>query len=342
MTISSSPFGSGADGQAATLWTIENADGLSVGVTDWGATLVTVRQPDRDGRLADVVLGFDDASVYRPSKGYLGATCGRYANRIAGGRFRLAGRDYELAQNDGPNHLHGGDRGFDSRLWTARPYSEGDRTGVVFSYLSPDGEENYPGNLSVQADYALDESGRFTMDFHAETDRETVVNITNHAYWNLAGRDSGSVLNQVLVLNASSYLAVDDTAIPDGPPRTVDGGPFDFRRPKAIGADIDRVRGGYDHCMIVDGPAGTLRLAAEARDPFSGRTIRLSTDRPGVQFYSGNFLDGTPYPTHAGFCLEPQDFPDAPNRPDFPSTVLSPGDSYHHRSMVEFSVSGVD
>ena len=337
MNISNRSFGTAPNGTAATLWTIENSSGLSVSLSNWGATLVSVMQPDRNGKADDVVLGFEDASGYVKSRGYLGATCGRFANRIAEGRFSLDGKSFELACNDGSNHLHGGDEGFNVKIWDAAPYSEGDRTGVVFSYLSPDGEENYPGELKIRADYALDESGRLYMEFQAETDSPTIINITNHAYWNLSGAGSGTILEHMLRLNSSHYLPVDATSIPTGELMDVTEGPFDFRKEKSIGRDINEVPGGFDHCMVVDGKPGDIRLAAKARDPQSGRILKLYTDRPGVQFYTGNKLSGEFFPRNGGFCLEPQGFPDAPNRPGFPSAVLRPGQTYHHRSAVEFS-----
>ena len=338
MNIKSQSFGTAPNGEAASSWTITNESGLSLGLSDWGATIISVMQPDRNGVNDNVVLGFNDASRYIPTEGYQGATCGRFANRIAKGRFSLNGTVYELALNNGPNHLHGGDVGYNARIWNAEPYAEGDRAGILFSLNSPDGDENYPGNLSVTAEYALDESGRLYMDFHAETDAATIVNLTNHTYWNLAGRKSGDILNHRLTLHASRYLPVDDTAIPTGELASVEESPFDFRKEKAIGLHLGEVKGGYDHCVVIDGERGELRIAAEVLEPGSGRRLALYTDRPGVQFYSGNFLDGRSFPKHGGFCLEPQDFPDAPNQPNFPSVVLRPGDVYRHRSAVQFSV----
>ena len=336
MSISSRSFGTAPDGSAATLWTIENANGLSLSITNWGAAVVSVLQPDRNGSVDEIVLGFPDASGYLSRLGYLGATCGRFANRIAKGRFSLEGRQYELDCNNGENHLHGGDTGFDSKLWNGNPYSEGDRTGVIFRLESPDGDQGYPGNLKVSADYALDDRNRLTMEFIADTDATTIINITNHAYWNLAGRDSGDILGHELTLYCSAYLPVDDGSIPTGEKRDVTGGPFDFRMPRTIGKGISKTGTGYDHCMLVDGEAGRLRPAARAKDPVSGRVLELHTDRPGLQLYSGNFLTGEPFQAKSGFCLEPQDLPDAPNRPSFPSVVLKAGDTYRHRSLLRF------
>ncbi len=338
MNIDNQSFGTTPDGDKATLWTIGTSSGLSIGLSDWGATLASVKQPDLHGVSEEIILGFKDASRYQSSEGYLGATCGRFANRIALGKFSLEGKNYELSCNNGPNHLHGGDRGFNAYKWEAQPYSEGDRAGVVFSLISPDGDENYPGELRIQADYALDEQGRLSMNFRGETDKTTIINITNHAYWNLAGASSGSILNQKVKFHSSRYLPVDDTAIPTGEIRNVEGTAFDFRDEKTINRDMADVAGGYDHCMVIDGKIGDLRIAVEVMEKLSGRKLSLYTDRPGVQFYTGNYLHGTPYEKNGGLCLEPQDFPDAPNQPEFPSTVLHPGETYHHRSVFEFTV----
>ena len=335
MVIQKKSFGKSPDGQAATIWVIENSQGAQLGLTDWGATTAFYHLPDGEGRTVNVLLGYPDASGFTNARGYQGATCGRFANRIALGRFHLEGHDYELACNNEPNHLHGGDWGLNRRIWQAEPYTEGNRSGVVFTTTSPDGEEGYPGTLQVRADYALDEEGSIFMDFQAQTNKATPVNLTNHAYWNLAG--TGTILNHQVKFHASRYLPVDDTAIPTGEQASVEGGPFDFRQAKSIGQDIQSAPGGgYDHCIIIDGEAGELRPAVEVFEPQSGRRMILKTDRPGVQFYSGNFLDGNPFEKHAGFCLEPEDFPDAPNQPSFPSTILQPGERYHHRSIWEF------
>ncbi len=343
MTINSEPFGKSPDGNPATVWTLTNDSGLSIRLSDWGATIISVMQPDKNGTVKNVALGFGHAGAYRSEEGYLGATCGRFANRIAGGKFTLNGRKYSLFCNDGNNHLHGGEYGYNFRLWKASPYSEGDKSGVVFSYRSPDGEEGYPGNLEVRADYSLDEKNRLYMDFHAETDAPTIVNLTNHAYWNLGGAGSGSTTDHVLKLFASHYIPVDDEAIPTGAIAEVKNTAFDFRQAKTIAEDLAKVPGGFDHCWVIDGPEGKLRNAAELHHPGSGRTLLLQTDRPGVQFYSGNFLSGSTgaggavFEKHGGICLEPEDFPDAPNNPDFPSTVVYPDKPYRHRSTIDFT-----
>jgi len=330
MTINNQAFGTTPTGNNATLWTIENSSGLSLSLCDWGATIVSVKQPDKNGVSEEITLGFKEASRYVSSEGYLGATCGRFAGRIALGKFTLKNKIYELVCNDESNHLHGGERGYNARSWEVSPYSEGDRSGVVFSLTSPDGEENYPGELQVKADYSLDESGRLYMEFYGETDKTTIINITNHAYWNLGGRSSGSVLDHIIKIYASSYLPIDETSNPTGEIRSVKGTAFDFLTDRPISEE-------YDHCMVIDGENGDLRIAVEVREPKSGRKLILYTDRPGVQLYTGNYLQGKPFPRNGGFCLEPQDFPDAPNQAEFPSVVLHPGETYHHRSMIEFS-----
>lgn len=335
MTIDT--FGIAPNGDEASLYNIESPSGLGMSLTDWGATIVSVRQPDRLGNIDQITLGFSNAASYLSEKGYLGATCGRFANRIAKGRFTLEGQKYELVCNDGQNHLHGGDVGFNARLWQAEPYVEGDLQGVSFSYVSPDAEEGYPGELNVRANHALDESGRLTMEFLAESDKSTIINLTNHSYWNLAGVRSNSILNHRLLFHASHYLPVDETAIPTGEIKPVENSPFDFRSEKVIGQNISEVPGGYDHCMVIDGEDGEIKTALSLTDPESGRRLTLHTDRPGVQFYTGNFLTGTPFPENSGLCLEPQDFPDAPNKPRFPSTVLKARELYHHRSFIDFS-----
>ncbi len=337
MNITSRPFGRSCTGEDAFLWTLSHPSGLRISLSNWGATLVSVLQPDRNGQAENVILGFNDASGYTPSAGYLGAVCGRFANRIAHGRFTLNGRTFQLPCNDRGNHLHGGSRGFSFILWEAHPYTRDGGQGLLFRHTSPDGEESYPGTLEVEADYFLDSRGLLSMEFRAVTDADTIVNMTSHAYWNLAGPPFGPVTDHILTLRSSRYIPVDSLAIPLGDFHDSSGGPFDFLSGKTIGEHLARTEGGYDHCMVIDGPPGELRVAAHALHPASGRSITLSTNRPGVQFYSGNFLDGRPFGRHSGFCLEPQDFPDAPNRPEFPSVLLRPGERYRHVSTVEFS-----
>lgn len=334
MTCTKKPFGITSEGESANLWTITNTNGISLSLTNWGATIVSLYQPDKNGTLSNIVLGYSDVRAYEQGNAYLGATCGRYANRIARGVFELEGQSYALACNDAPNHLHGGNRGFDSRLWLAEAFTEADCSGVIFTLLSKDGEEGYPGELQVTARYTLDENNRIGMNFEAESDKTTIINLTNHSYWNLNG-STDSILDTLITLHAHHYLPVDETAIPMGQPAPVKGTPFDFRRQKSIRHDFNHLENGYDHCMVIDGQAGQLRIAVEAEHPENGRKLILHTDRPGLQFYTGNFLNSSPHPKHSGFCLEPQDFPDTPNRPDFPSVILKPGERYYHKSVVE-------
>ena len=334
MNISYQSFGTTPEGSKAVLWTLENSSGYSLSLTDWGATIVSVKTPDRNGRIEEITLGFKNASEYISANGYIGATCGRVANRIGKGLFTLEGKQYELICNYGNSHLHGGEKGFNERLWKAEPYSEGTLMGIVFTYISPDGEENYPGTLTVRADYALDEDGKLYMDFQAETDKTTIVNITNHAYWNLNGRKTQrpdkDIFNHILKLNSSDVLPVDNESIPTGEKNEVSGTEWDFREAKKISKE-------YDNCMIIDGSPGEIREAAQLWVPDNGRKLTLYTNRHAVQLYTGNSLNN-PFKKHDGVCLEPEDYPDAPNKKNFPSIVLKPGEIYRHRSIIEFSV----
>ncbi len=356
------PFGLLPDGRAATLFTLDDGRGLRVRLTDYGAIVVGVELSDRAGRVADVTLGFDTLAQWLHNGPYFGATIGRYANRIARGRFTLDGHTYTLATNDGRNHLHGGRQGFDQRLWTAAPEQAADRVAVRMTYRSPDGEEGYPGQLDATVVYTLTARRELRIEFSAVTDRPTVVNLAHHSYWNLAGHDSGDILGHELWLAADEYTVVDDELIPTGELRPVRGTPLDFTRPTAIGARIAQLPGGYDHNFVLreataDGqsaaPDGNPDAAVGERDrvwpaarlldPHSGRWLEVSTDQPGVQFYSGNFLDGrltgkggVRYGRHAGLCLETQRFPDSPNHPQFPSAVLRPGERYRHLMVYRF------
>lgn len=355
-TIGSTLFGHEADGRPVRLWTLDNGAGLQVRLMEHGATVVGVRAPDRAGGVGEVVLGFDTLAPYlQPAQPYLGATVGRYANRIAAGRFMLDGRLYQLARNSAGQHLHGGLRGFGQRLWRAGVQAPA-QTGaqepqLVLALDSEDGDEGYPGRLEVELRCTLTRAGELRLDYLARCDAPTVVNLTNHMYFNLAGGGGGDVLGHELQLLASRFTPVDAALIPTGELRAVDGTPMDFRQPHLIGARIAapdaqlRHAGGYDHNWVLDGPAGTLRPVARVREPASGRTLELLTTQPGLQFYSGNFLDGTlagrggaAYARHAGFCLETQHFPDSPNQPGFPSTRLDPGGVYRHTTVYRFGV----
>jgi len=352
MSVTSADYGTTPDGEKVTEFTLTNKNGLRVKLIDWGAHVTAVETPDRDGQLANITLGFDDLAGYMgPDNQHFGATVGRYANRIAKGKFTLDGQEYTLATNNGPNHLHGGDKGFDRYVWKTEKIETPASVGVKFTHASPDADEGYPGTLTATVTYSLNNDNELSMDYTATTDKPTVVNLTNHCYWNLHGAGEGTVLDQQLTLNADQYLEVDETLIPTGKKIDVAGGPFDFTKGKAIGADFAEVKGdnpngGYDHCYVVAGQPGQLRLAATAVDPASGRTMEVRTDQPGIQFYTGNFLHdqtgagGKKYPQQGAFCLETQKFPDSPNHPDFPSSELKPGETYTHRTVHKFGVAG--
>lgn len=343
MSIEKRQFGTAADRQQIDEFTLRAHGGLQVKLITYGAILTELRIPDRTGRPANVVLGFDNLAQYEQPHPYLGATIGRVANRIALGRFSLFATEYELATNNGPNHLHGGVRGFDKVTWKADLSERNGEEGVRFTYLSRDGEEGYPGNLSASVTYTLSERGELRMEYEASTDRPTPVNLTNHSYFNLAGAGSGTVLNHELLINADRYLPTDDTQIPTGELRSVKGTPMDFTRPKRIGAEIGQVSGGYDHNYVINGGGGSaLVLAAVLKDPQSGRVLEVLTTQPGVQLYTSNYLDGSikgiggPYLKHGAVCLETQHFPDSVNQPEFPSTILKAGEEYRQTTVWRF------
>ena len=340
MDLERTAFGRLSTGEEVDLFILKSRD-LSLGISSYGATLVSLRVPGKSGP-EDVLLGFSTLGPYTRKHPFLGSTVGRYANRIAGGRFNLDGKDYVLARNNGPNSLHGGLRGFDKCVWRAEAFRDKGGVFVRFSYESPDGDEGYPGTLRAAVTYGLSGDTEVSALYEAEVDAPCPVNLTNHAYFNLAGEGRGVILGHEAAIHASAYLPVDETLIPTGELKSVAGGPFDFRNPKPIGRDLEAAGGGYDHCFVVDGTPGTMRPCARVRDPASGRTLEVSTTQPGVQFYTGNFLDGIPgkrgalYGKHAGFCLETQNFPDAPNRPDFPDCVYGPGRPYRERTVYFF------
>lgn len=334
-------------------YTLKNTHGMELRVLDYGGIIVSLAVPDRTGRVDDVVLGFDRLEDYERSSPYFGAIIGRYGNRIARGRFTLDGRTYTLATNNGPNHLHGGVRGFDKVMWEVSPFERRDSSGLVLRYTSPDGEEGYPGTLRTTVTYTLTEGNELIFDYEATSDRATPVNLTQHSYFNLAGQGEGDVLGHVLTLNATSFTPVDSTLIPTGEIRGVAGTPFDFRAPTAIGARIDqgdeqlRYGGGYDHNFVLNKDRGRHAgptFAARVYEPTSGRVLEAYTTEPGLQLYSGNFLDGslrgkrgTAYVPRSGFTLETQHYPDSPNHPAFPSSILGPGAEYHSRTLLRFS-----
>ena len=342
MTTAKEPYGKTREGTGVDLYTLTNSAGMKARVMTLGATLTSVEVPDRSGKLDEVTLHMDSLADYDKGHPCFGSICGRYANRIAKAKFTLDGTPYALAANNGPNHLHGGKVGFHKRVWQAEPASGKGFVGVLLSYTSPDGEEGYPGTLAVKVQYSLTEDNRLSIDYTASADKPTVLNLTNHAYWNLAA--SGDVLGHELTIHADRYLPVDETLIPLGQLRPVQGTPMDFTTPHAIGSRIARVNRGYDHCYVLNKKLGEdLSLAARAVEPKSGRVLEVYTTEPGVQLYTANGMkltkpDGTFYGNHYGFCLECQHFPDSPNQPLFPSTVLRPGRTYKQLTVHKFSV----
>jgi aldose 1-epimerase len=346
MEVKSELFGRLADGAAVDIYTLTNRpSGIEARVMTYGATLVSLRLPDRKGEFADVLLGFDNLEGYLGTHPYFGVIVGRYANRIAKGRFTLDGVAYTLARNNNGNSLHGGLKGFDKVVWRAEPIQPADGVGVKLTYLSKDMEEGYPGNLSVTVVYLLTNTDELKVSYEAETDKKTPVNLTNHAYWNLKGEGNGDVLGHALQLGADKFTAVDSAAnlIPTGEISSVAGTPFDFTSPHLIGERIAQVEGGYDHNFVLRGGGGTLALAARVEEPGSGRAMEIYTDQPAIQLYTGNFLDGTvvgkggkAYQKHYALCLETQHFPDSPNHPNFPSTILEPGQKYHTTTVHRF------
>lgn len=348
-TITESPFGQLPDGREATLYTLTNANGMVARISNLGGVITQLHVPDRDGVMADVCFGFDDAAPYMGESHYFGALVGRYGNRIANGSFTLDGEVRHLDLNDGANHLHGGADGFHRRLWDAETFATPKSAGLILSYLSADGEQGYPGNLETTVIYELRNDNELRIAFHAITDKATPVNLTNHAYFNLAGR--GDILGHELTINADAYTPVGAGLIPSGELRAVDGSAFDFRAPHAIGARIDqndeqlRFGSGYDHNFVLNkSQPRALEVAARVVDPASGRVLEVLSQEPGIQFYSGNFLNdkisgkGRIYGHRCGFCLEPQHYPDSPNRQEFPSTILRPGEEYTSVMAYRFGI----
>jgi aldose 1-epimerase len=348
-TVMREPFGTTPDGTQVDVYTLRNTAGVEVRAITYGAIITSLRTADRRGVTGDIVLGFDTLDGYLKGHPYFGAIVGRYGNRIGGARFSLEGASYTLAANNGPNHLHGGIMGFDKFVWTAQPVSW--RNAVVFSRTSADGEEGYPGSLAVQVTYELTDRNELIVDYVATTDKPTPVNLTQHSYFNLSGDGASDILGHSLLINADRYTPVDATLIPTGELAPVEGTPFDFRIPMPIGARIDTPHPqiangqGYDHNWVLNRTGDGLQLAARVVEPTSGRSLEVSTTEPGMQFYAGNFLDGTitgkggrKYPRRSGFCLETQHFPDSPNKPAFPSTILRPGSEYRSRTVFRFGV----
>jgi aldose 1-epimerase len=356
MKISKKTFGVLASGKKVWLYTLK-AGGLTLSVSTLGAAWTSLLAPSRNNRIDDLLLGFSTLSGYVTPKNQVGATVGRFANRIGGARFTLNGQTYNLYKNDGENSLHGGRRGFDKYLWKGEAYEEKDGVFARFELRRPDGDEGYPGNLKAVVSYGLTKSQELIADYQAQVDAECPVNLTNHAYFNLAGEGRGTILAHEMQIHSKFYVGVDKNLIPTGKLLPVQGGPFDFTVRKPIGQDFEGTRGtngsklpdgedgpGYDHCYVLEGDPGKLRPCADVFEPLSGRSMRVFTTQPGVQFYTGNFLDGlagkegSVYGRHAGFCLETQHLPDSPNRKEFPSCLFGPGRDYHERSVFSFSV----
>ena len=346
VTVEKSTFGRMPDGARVDLYTLANAAGMEVRVMTYGATLVSVKVPDRGGKLDNVTLYLDTLDDYLRGHPLFGSVVGRYANRIAGAKFTLDGVEYPITPNAGKNHIHGGRSGFHKLVWKARPLRDADGAGVELSHTSPDGHEGYPGKLDVTVTYKLSPDNQLTMEYVARTDKPTVVNLTNHAYWNLAGAGSGDVLGHVLMLNADRYLPADDKKIPTGEVAAVKGTVMDFTGPKTVGSRIKQVeQENYDHCYVLNKKAGQrLSLCARVVEPKSGRVMEVFTTQPGVQLYTARWLGsrlsggGKPYGPYHGLCLETQHYPNAPNQPEFPSTVLRPGQTYRQVTVHKFSL----
>lgn len=346
--VQTQPFGTW-DGRPVSLFTLTNAHGVEVRAMNYGGIIISLRVPDRKGELGDIVLGHEDLQGYTPNPPYLGVIVGRYANRIANGRFTLDGKTYDLPKNDGPNTLHGGTTNtFDRVLWDAEPLKG--KNGVAFTYLSKDGDDGFPGNVKAKVTYTLNDANELIIDYEATTDKATPINLSQHSYFNLAGEGNGDILSHEMMINADRFTPVDKFLIPTGELRPVKGTPFDFTKPTKIGSRIDEnyeqlVLGkGYDHNFVLNRKGAGMALAARVYEPTSGRVMEVSTTQPGVQFYTGNFLDGTVTGKHGhvykhryGFCLETQHFPDSPNHPDFPNAILRPGETFHEKTVFKFS-----
>jgi aldose 1-epimerase len=339
--ITKSNYGK-VEGKDVFLYTLSAKDGTKVQITNYGGIVTSLFVPDRNGKLDDVVLGFDSLQGYLNGHPYFGCIVGRCANRIAGAEFELDGKTYQLAKNIGENHLHGGISGFDKKVWDAREITQGDEAGIELIYISPDGEEGYPGNLKVTVIYMLTPKHELKILYSAETTRPTPINLTHHGYFNLKGAGNGDILDHELLINADRYNVVNDQLLPTGELRMVTGTPMDFRQPKLIGRDMVQVEGGYDHNFALN-TDGTLVKAAVLKESSTGRWMEVYTDQPGIQLYCGNFLDGTikgkngrPYYKHYALCLETQHFPDSPNHPEFPNTILRPGNKFTSETIYKF------
>jgi aldose 1-epimerase len=350
-TVTKDAFGKTKDGKSVEIYTLTNANGLEAKIMTYGGTVVSLKVPDKDGKLGDIVLGFDNVSDYEEKSPYFGCLVGRYGNRIAKGKFTLDGKEYTLATNNDENHLHGGDKGFDKVVWDAESFAGSDNVGLKLHYLSKDMEEGYPGNLDVNVTYTLTNANELKIDYAATTDKATVCNLTNHCYYNFAGQGSGDILGHELMINADTYTPVDVGLITTGETPAVKGTPFDFTALTAIGkginADNEQIKFGlgYDHNWVLNKKGDEMSLAVKVYEPTTGRVMEIFTTEPGLQFYSGNFLDGKltgkdskVYKHRNGFCLETQHFPDSPNKPEFPTTTLLPGENYKTTTIHKFSV----
>jgi aldose 1-epimerase len=346
LNVEKTEFGKTADGQTVDVYTLKNPNGLKARIMTYGATLLGVEAPDRDGKFANVTLYLDTFDEYYRGHPLFGSIVGRYANRIEGASFKIDGREYTLAKNDGPNHIHGGRSGFQKMMWQARPASNADGAAVELSLVSPDGQEGYPGTLNVKVTYRLTADNALRMEYEATTDKPTHVNLTNHVYWNLGGAGSGDALGHLLMINADRYLVAGERKIPTGEMRDVKGTPMDFTTAQPVGSRIAQVEGGgYDHCYVLNKkPGESLVLCARVTDPKSGRTMEMFTTEPGVQLYTANGLSDRTrtkdfaYGNHHAVCLEAQHYPDSPNKPQFPTTLLTPGETYRQVTMHKFGV----
>jgi aldose 1-epimerase len=344
-SIKNDLFGKTSNGKKIESFILSNSKRVSVQLINLGATIVSLKMPDRRGQIGEVALGFDNPEQYLQEKYYFGATIGRFANRIANGLFYLDNKEYHLACNEnGVNHLHGGKRGFDKVLWESKSWQNKNKSRVSFTYISQDGEEGYPGNLSLEVTYSLNEDNELKIEYWAKTDKNTIVNLTNHSYWNLSGRLSETVLNHELTLFSNKYLPVDNNLIPTGEIRDVSGTPMDFTEPRLIGEGIGNVSGGYDHCFVINNSGNKLNLAAIVHEPKSGRTMEVLTTKPGIQFYSGNKIshvigaNRVLFHKHSGLCLESEFYPNSINVDNFPSPILYPDKEYHQVTKYRFFI----
>jgi aldose 1-epimerase len=350
-SVNKAVFGKTPEGENVDVYTLTNTEGMEVRTITFGGIITSIRVPDKTGKLGDVALGFNSLEPYLKNPPYLGAIIGRYGNRIARGSFTLDGKTYTLATNNRPNHLHGGNKGFDKVVWKAESFKSPDSVGIIFTHTSPDGDEGYPGKLSMRVTYTLNNKNEIAFDYEATTDKATPVNLTQHSYFNLAGEGNGDILGHVMTIHASKMTPVDQSLIPTGELAAVENTPFDFRNGFSIGTRINstdtqmRYGNGYDHNYVIDRNGNGLAPAAHVEEPTTGRVLEISTTEPGMQFYTGNFLDGTligkagkPYARRNGFALETQHYPDSPNKPMFPNTILKPGDTYRSKTVYAFSV----